>query len=232
MHMAIGVYLGMPILWHALRWLRGPSRRTYRVVLAVALAWFGLCIPTVQQLVRALGIPLVVSPMLDMNIFGASVWGGSVWMIYLVVGLATRKGVFNRIRSRNLLLFLVVGLIGCAAIEYLSRQNGSHSMAYGSILVACPAICFFVLAIRAESVLQRLPNASSMMLQSVSEWSFSIYMIHIWVGNVIWPVISQIPVGPLALLTVNVAATGMLSYSIARVIGLAPKARRWLLLVK
>ena len=105
-------------------------------------------------------------------------------------------------------------------------------MAYGSILVACPAICFFVLAIRAESVLQRLPNSSSMMLQSVSEWSFSIYMIHIWVGNVIWPVISQIPVGPLALLTVNVAATGMLSYSIARVIGLAPKARRWLLLVK
>ena len=232
MQMAIGVYLGMPILWHALQWLRDPSRLTYRVVLAVVLAWFGFGIPTVQQLVRALDIPLVVSPILDMNIFGASVWGGSVWMIYLIVGLAARKGAFDHIRSRSLLLLLPISLIGCAAIEFLSRQNGSHSMAYGSVLVACPAISLFILVMRTESMLQRLADASSMMLQEASEWSFSIYMIHIWVGNAIWPILSQVPLRPLALLAVNVVVVSVLSYGVARIIGLVPMARRWLLLMK
>lgn len=232
MQMIVGVYLGLPIVHLVLRWLETPERRPYRVVLGAALLWLGIGIPTIQQLLRAIGLGIEVSPALSLNIFGADVWGGSVWMVYLVVGGAVRRGAFRRVGTCALAATLGAGVACCCAVIYLELLNSDATMAYGSAFVVVPSVCAFVLIGRAEPLLQGMGDAAAESVRQVAKYTFGVYMIHSWVNAAFGFVAQAACSDPAPQLALRLAFVGAASFAVVRVVGLIPVARRWLLLVK
>lgn len=230
MHMILAAYLGMPILSVAFRWLQDEARAAYGRVLLVALLWFGLGIPTLQQLLGAVGSGIALKPVVDMNLFGASVWGGSVWVIYFIVGLFIRQGKFEGLSTRKVLFALVVTLALCTAISQSQIMHEKSSVAYGSLFVAVPASCLFILVDRKEEWLASMPDTIIHVFTSLASWSFSIYMIHVWVLNAANPLLNALGASAIAVFAVDVVGVGIISYLIARILGFSKLLRKWLLL--
>ena len=230
MHMVLAAYLGMPILSAVLRWLQDDSRAGYRRVLMVALLWFGLGIPTLQQILRAIGSDISIKPVVDMNLFGASVWGGSVWAVYFILGLLIRRGKFDGVSTRMTLVTLLTSLVLCGVICQSQMMNESYSIAYGSLFVATPAVCLFILVDRAETWFSKKPDIFVHAVMSIASSSFSIYMIHVWVLNAANPLLNSMGVGAAVIFAFDIVGVGIISYFIARVLGLSKVLRKWLLL--
>lgn len=89
--MIFAVYLGLPLLSQILKFITRPNSRIYAWILLATLLFFGLLIPTAKQVFAAAGVHVTLSSVIQMNIFGASVWGDSVWMVYLILGWVVHK---------------------------------------------------------------------------------------------------------------------------------------------
>lgn len=76
MPMIIGLYLGIPIISMLLKRVTATEQRVYAVILLLLLIYFGTAIPTLQQLNNSFTLDINIHNVLQMNIFGASVWGG------------------------------------------------------------------------------------------------------------------------------------------------------------
>ena len=82
MPMIIGLYLGIPIISMLLKRVTATEQRVYAVILLLLLIYFGTAIPTLQQLNNSFTLDINTHNVLQMNIFGASVWGGGQYGHY------------------------------------------------------------------------------------------------------------------------------------------------------
>lgn len=176
--MTIALYLGMPILSVACHHI--PSK-TYRKILLIALFLSGTLIPSVAPIVSLTGHTPSIHSVLRMNIFGASVWGESVWMIYLLSGYAIYKGFLKKIKTYKL---IVLGVILPFFCMYVIELTGHSVQNYDFLLVVILSISTFEILTRTESIFSR-HNRIRAIIVKVSNFSFAVYMMHIFVGGAI-----------------------------------------------
>ena len=176
--MTIALYLGMPILSIAFHQIR---ESVYRKIIAAALLFSGTLIPSVAPILSLFGKKTAIHSVLRMNVFGASVWGESVWMIYLLAGYYISQKRLKKITSLKLgLMGVLVPIIIMYCIE-LTKHTVQH---YDFLLVVVLSISVFELLTRTEDFLQNHPTGYSL-IEKISEVSFAIYMMHVYVCGAI-----------------------------------------------
>lgn len=232
MQMIFGLYLGIPILARVMRWLR--DRSPYQTVLLVALIYFGTAVPTLSLILSAMDSPVSLVGALDVSIFGSNVWGGSVWLIYLIAGYLIKQINPKDIGGGRLCAALVCPLCINAAIYVFANRyhQVGLDMSYGSIFTVVASVALFLLIRRAAANRMSTGAALTTAVSSLSRYSFAIYMIHLWVYSLLTPLVYGAVGMNAPGLVLLVLSTGAISYFIARLIALSPLARRWLLLVK
>lgn len=174
--MTIALYLGMPLLAIA---YHNISSITYQKVLLAALVLSGTLIPSVAPVLTLIGHHADIHSVLRMNIFGASVWGESVWMIYLLAGYAISKGCMKQIKTTSLMLF---GMIIPFGIMYAIEFTGTTVQHYDFALVVVLAIASFEVLTRTEGWLNQYERMRNLTIK-ISTFSFSVYMMHIFIGG-------------------------------------------------
>lgn len=176
--MTIALYLGMPILSIAFHQIHVSA---YRKIIAVALLFSGTLIPSVAPILSLFGKKLEIHSVLRMNIFGASVWGESVWMIYLLAGYYISQRGLKKISSMKLGLLGVGVPFGVMYFIEMTKHSVQH---YDFVLVVVLSISVFELLTRTETFLQKHPVGYSL-IEKISEISFAIYMMHVYVCGAI-----------------------------------------------
>lgn len=190
--MTIALYLGMPILSIAFHRITLGS---YQKILCVALLLSGTLIPSIAPLVSLFGHNPSIHSVLRMNIFGASVWGESVWMIYQLSGYAISKGKLKCIKTSML---SVLGILLPISIMYIIEHSGHTVQHYDFILVVLLSISTFEILTRGEQILQNHSILQSF-ITAISKISFGVYMMHIFVGGAIFQFLKStgmdVPIG-------------------------------------
>lgn len=174
--------------------------------------------------------------MLNLNIFGSNVWGGSVWAIYLVLGFLMKKMTFGRIPSSVLLIIFLGSFCASSFLRYLEFcRTGTASAAYGSGFVIIPAFSLFLFLLRFRGKIDKVPHIVVVFFTNISLYAFSIYMIHIWVKDVLQKcfITYNVDIYNTGLFYVpTIVLTILISLGIALAISRVTFLRKWLLLVK
>lgn len=157
MPMIIGLYLGIPIISMLLKRVTATRQRVYAVILLLLLIYFGTAIPTLQQLNNSFNIDINIHNVLQMNIFGASVWGGAVWTLLLVIGYLI-KIHHALVPTTITIAALCLSLTALFFLVEKAVANNAYSMEYGSIFTVVASASLFTLIIRYTSSIQHYSN--------------------------------------------------------------------------
>lgn len=227
MPMIVGLYLGLPIF--AVLVQKGNA---YVRIILGCIVYFGVVVCTIQQIFKSFNIRESIKPILEMNIFGSSVWGGSIWMLYLFIGYLFHKDVFSKLKLSALIIIFVVSLSANAFLIYRQISKENAQQFYGSLFVLLSA-CSFVLILRKLCEGLNEIDWFVNLFQKLSELSFSVYLIHIFLIPVYRSyanlLISNSPkLGYLIVL----AITTITSFFIGYMLSFIPVFKRWGLLIK
>lgn len=234
--MTIALYLGIPILSTACHKI---TSRTYRMILLIALVLSGTLIPSVAPIASLTGHTPSIHSVLRMNIFGASVWGESVWMIYLLSGCAISKGLLKQIKTPLITLFGIITPLGIMVAIECTEHSVQH---YDFILVVLLSISTFELLTRTEKILLNHEKLRNLMV-GISKFSFAIYMMHIFVGGAICRILEYVgtnrPIGkPFSWITsiiayaVFITAIILIIWFLVKMLSKNKFLRRYMLLIK
>ena len=184
--MIIAVYLGMPLLATAYRRISSPM---YIQIVFVALLLCGVVIPSVDIFYAYAGTSLNIHSVLKMNVFGATVWGESVWMIYLFAGYAVYKGKLKRFSAKRLMVagVLMPLFLICIMTYICGVVEGNH---HSFILLVLLSVSAFELLTRTEDFLKNHAYCKKI-VHTVSNISFTIYMLHILVSGTLYYLLSK-----------------------------------------
>lgn len=208
MPMILGLYLFIPLMANA---LRSVSFSTLRFPLGVAIIF--LFIPPVASVVvQASGgdpVQSILSP-------GFS---GGVYGMYMILGLAVKRGVFKNVPS-PILIALFAGFTASVVFEQIQAYASGvrYNVWYTDGLLLSASLCLFVLLSR----MHRAPDIS--WIRSLSKYSFAIYLVHFPVKMMAYPLIDSIfvfsgsgPVKILILTIVVLAISWFLSWVINKI---------------
>lgn len=227
MPLIVGLYLGLPLF--AMLVQKGGM---YTHIIIACIVYFGLFVCTLQQIFTSFGNWGNIKPILEMNLFGSSVWGGSIWMLYLYIGYLFHKGAFS---NMPLLLLIVIFLLSLFANAFLIHRQISVENAqpfYGALFFLLSA-CSFVLIVR--GLIKRLKYISSFhtFFQKLSQLSFAVYLIHIWLIPVYRSYVNDvIPSSPKLGYFLVLVFTVISSYCIGYILSFIPLFKRYGLLIK
>lgn len=231
--MIIGLYLGLPIVSHMVQWLNEYNAREYTGILLGGIIFFGTLVPTLGELLSFVSPQHVVSSQLNLNIFGASVWGDSVWILFLIAGYAVKKKVFQMVPTWCLTVIAGVSIFLLALFHYFAQVRGlAWDTYYANIFLVIASVAFFVVGQRVF-VFDDTSSAFGLITTSISKYSFAIYMIHFWVLEAYVMMIrvmglrQNIGIFIAALLICLVG-----SYLVARILSFIGPLRHWMLLIK
>lgn len=181
--MVFGLYLGIPLISRALKWLTSREVRPYTVIFGCVLVYFGVVIPTVVEICPIFGWPISIKASLEFGVFGVNdELGRSLWPLYLVAGYVVRRkchtgGSKPVICSLILFSLSFIGLICMRSQAYAAGVNFNPSN-YANALLLVSSISLIVFFVSIEDAASRLPSIVKRILQTVSESSFGVYMIH------------------------------------------------------
>lgn len=229
------VIIGNGVLW----------RSTYiilAIVLVVAFAGegglvFGTFIPSAKTFLGIFGHGGSIHPVIEMNVFGASVWGYSVWMLYLVAGALIADGKLRSVPQRRLaLLGIACPFTACTVAQFLAPRVSLMDYSFvGTVVIA---ISLFELMDRGNSVASRLNNRIISIGCLLSRLSFSVYMLHLFVFGALChtdvvPLIAALPsvlrlIAYLFLVVVVLLGSSLIGLVLSRIKPIG----KWLLLVK
>lgn len=231
MHTIIGLYIGIPILAVIINRVAcaGACFRRYAAgVLAIGAVY--ICVlPVINQILAALRIKHNVSATLVLSLIG-----GSVWVLYLLLGYCIRCGVFDKVSTGAFVCTLLLSFMLKTALYSAMLQNGVALFSeYESLLTVLAAFCVFVLVYRAESCFQDSP-ALLQITRFISTWSFGVYALHAILLRLDskLSIIERIVGGGnlmLRILVLYVIVFG-LSLIVVRLLGCIQPIRKWLLL--
>lgn len=182
--MMLGLYLGLPIVSHIVRFFSKDSMRSYGKLLLACVIFFGTLVPSINS-VSSLISSFRFHSVITMNIFGASVWGASVWVLYLLAGFWLRRGGLAKVPVLLLFLALLVGIVADSVTKvFLLNRNMGVGVDYSYVFLFISVLAFFELLNRSASFWNGR-NVVSSFFSTLSKASFGIYVLHIWVGQVL-----------------------------------------------
>ncbi|OZG61777.1 acyltransferase [Bifidobacterium lemurum] len=232
--MIIGVYLGLPIVSHTIQWLGMHHARTYSLTLLGCAAFFGTIVPTLSELFSFIMPQHIISSQLNMNIFGADVWGNSVWILFLLAGYAVKKGIFSKVNTWAATAVAIVSAVFLVLFHHFALASGlAWDPYYANLFLVITAISSFVVGQRIFTL--RFAHARFLVTVTtfISTYSFSVYMLHFWILTVC-----------VACLQSFNMSTGFISFAIivciclvgslavARILAYLRPLQRWMLLIK
>lgn len=238
--MCIGLYLGMPIISRLFCWASEKRNNIYLTILIISLLYFGTLVPTLSGYASSLNMLSPVTPVISLNIFNVTVWGDSVWMIYLAAGFAIKRGWLSKLSTQKLTIcFVFVILLMIISKTALQSLGGG----YANFFVCSSGILLFALLDRLEPRLEDSSSKIRAIWNSLAHYSFPIYMIHLWVTGGLGALlavsgVSQeqiVELAPLVALLVClllIIIIMLVSSLVAKILSRVPLARRWLLLWK
>lgn len=190
--MMIGLYLGLPIVASLVRYFSREALRIYGGILVAAAIYFGVFVPTLGRVMIALGHPIPMHSVLNLNIFGASVWGESVWIVYLLCGYALRHEMLKRFSSLLLIAIGLVSFVAEVALKWALQERGDGvHVEYSSFAVVVCALILFELFRRIPA----RPEGGNLLSRTAS-WlsltSFGIYMLHAWMATALLALLHHI----------------------------------------
>lgn len=237
------LYLGMPLVSRFLDFLISQGNRVYLGILLFCLIVFGTLVPSFQQVLEMLhpllGINSTVTSEMQMNVFGTGAWGGSVWMLYLIIGY-----VFNRfsheirkIPTPVFVLTFIVPYLLLVAFRYVAWNHRVYSEftdPYSNcLLVICSASAFVIL--------HRICNAKAvngkfaLFIEQLSKISFGVYVIHPWITYLCQHYVTSMATntaGQWAAFLISLVISYVGSALIVQLIQYVKPLRKWLFLMK
>nr|WP_274608039.1 acyltransferase [Bifidobacterium simiiventris] len=227
MPMIIGLYLGLPIFASLVQ-----KNDLYTRLILFCITYFSLIVCTLQQVFKSFEVRQDIKSVLEMNIFGASVWGGSIWMVYLFIGYKIHETFLSEIRIPYLLIVFFLSLFGNIGLTYLQLKRGSAQQFYGSMFVLLPA-CALVLILRKLLSSLILPDRICVFFRYLSQLSFSVYLIHILIIPIVEShVYSLLPRMFRLRYCIVVLLVILISFFIGWILSYIPGFKRYALLIK
>lgn len=234
--MIFGVYLGLPLLANLLSYLSDPARRTYALIVAAAIAYFAIVIPTVTEVSAILGHPVGIRASLEFGVFGPNdELGRSLWPLYLAAGYRLKRA-----RPHGVRWVLPAIAVCCASFALLCMMRsrafdagvGFNPSNYANGLVAVCSISLLTFLVSLEDLLAKLPRVLTGFVAIISRCSFGIYMIHF---TVLGQILSHLPwaldKGCVSFLALEASVLALSAIPIA-ILSLIPGINRYVLLVK
>ena len=242
MPMMIALYLGIPIIANVLQSFSEKNCKYIRILMAAGL-FFGTVVPSISDFANALGHSLDIHSVLNINIFGASVWGNSVWVVYLVLGYGIKQRWFDRIPSACILAGIGLSAVIYCIFDYRTIVKGAATISrYSNAVVVLLAAGIFIMLTRSNKVAVKLPKQMIRVFDTVSRYSFSIYMLHLFMMNILVNVFIRRYSPPIGdsfnsilhnlVYFVFVAAAMILAMITAWCLSRIPGAKKWVLLLK
>lgn len=232
--MILGVYLGLPLVTFLLRGFeesKNSGWRFYTIIIVSCFIFFGTIVPTLAQLLQAIAPQYAIESTLNMNIFGADVWGNSVWMLYLVVGYSIKKGYWNKIRSS---ILLIVFLASCFLLylyhDFLMKNGMAWDPSYSNVFLVILTSTLFAIMYR-HCEFEHLGKTAADCISAVSHYSFAMYMLHYWILEVCLLFVAYIGHRTIYFVFSSIICF-LVSLLVGRLLALIPPARKWLLLIK
>lgn len=228
--MIIGLYLGIPIVSHTIQWIKNNSIHEYAIMLIILLIAFGTLIPTISQITTIFSPQLnPIDGVLTLNIFGANVWGNSVWILFLITGYVIKKKYLEIPNVATACIALLSGIC-LAFFHYIAAQHGlAWDTYYANILLVLFSISLFSFIEKVFTNHGTTPI--NQIIYITARYSFSIYMIHFWIIDIY---ISLIPnninmiIDFVSCFVLCIAASTLIAYLTSRIV----LCRKWLLLIK
>lgn len=180
--MMLGLYLGLPIVSHIIQFFSKDGTRPYGKLLLACVIFFGTIVPTINSL-SVLSSDLRFHSVINMNIFGTSVWGASVWIVYLLAGLWIRQGSLAKVPVSLLIFVLLVGIAADSATKaFLLKHNMGASVDYSYFFLLISVLALFELLNRSSSFWNGR-NVGDRFFATLARASFGMYMVHVWIGQ-------------------------------------------------
>lgn len=243
MPMILGIYAGIPIIsWVCKHFYE--EKNNYCILILMLMIYFGTVVPTVTYVLDYLNFAVDIHSVLNMNIFGATVWGDSVWVLYCFLGFMVKKGFFERIKTRYL---IAIGLVAAFILFYTEYDvvfegNSNSLVRYASVFTVILTLSVFIMLMRMNRIFESIPVYVQKIITFVGTYSFSVYMIHLFVLSTFINAFLRhysLPVGdsfPAPVLVIGylffVEVVVILSAASAWVCGHNKMIRKWLLLIK
>lgn len=234
--MTIALYLGLPIVSIAGKRLAKNSP-DYAKTLFLLLVIFGTVVPSAKTALGYFGHGDAIHSVLIMNIFGASVWGDSVWLLYLIIGALIAKERLRLVTTKNLLLFgIVIPIVTSIAIQYLFPDVTLTS--YSFIGTVVPSAALFEFLDRHNADVCKLGQLFPACIRFLSKLSFSVYMLHLFVFGWLYHAGLVVSILAFPMATVVPAyllftlALMFLSAGLGRLLGTLQPVAKWMLLLK
>ena len=245
MPMIIGLYVGMPLISWLCTHHMEKSWSGYGLLIVALMVYFGTVVPTFSAAMDYCGHPVTIHSVLNLNIFGASVWGESVWVLYCVAGYLIRIGFFDRFKTISVaILGFAVPLAMMICTENAAVLKGIKGLCmYASLFNVVLSVSIVILALRVSKLIDRLPEIAKRFITFIGRYTFSVYMIHLFVigawFNVLFQPRHDLPAGDsfsdpiqIAIYIIYIILVVIISAIVAWILGRNKWIRKWLLLIK
>lgn len=232
--MIIGIYLGLPIVAGLVQWLAENSVRAYALTLLCCVLFFGSLVPTLSETLSIAVPGHSVSSQLNMNIFGAAVWGNSVWVLFLIAGYAVKKGMFSGVRTWVAVIVAIISSSLLILFHYIASDKGlAWDPYYPNALLVIMSVSFFVVAQRVFTLNYAHTSSLVTIVTTISKYSFSVYMLHRWILVVCISIMKEIGfvIGLFPFITITLVCL-LASLLVTRILGFIGPLREWMLLIK
>lgn len=234
--MIFGIYLGLPLLANLICYLSEPPRRIYALIVAAAIVYFAIVIPTFTEISSILGHPVGIRASLEFGVFGPNdELGRSLWPLYLAAGYCLKRA-----RPHGVRWVLPAIAVCCASFALLCMMRtrafdvgvGFNPSNYANGLVAVCSLSLLAFLVSLEDLLAKLPRVLTGFVANISRCSFGIYMIHF---TVLGQILSHLPwaldKGCVSFLALEASVLALSAIPIA-ILSLIPGINRYVLLVK
>lgn len=182
--MIFGLYLGIPLTSYLLHHFLAMKSHAYLYILMGCLLLTGTLIPTTNYVRMIMSGRSGLSSVLEMNIFGVNAWGGSVWMLYLLIGFGIQhfsSQLDKRLSTPWCLTGFVFSFFALLLFHLWARSRRvDESFFYTNVLVIVCSTFLFLALHKLNGLLTGLPRLSYC-LARVSKLSFGVYMLHFWI---------------------------------------------------
>ncbi|MBF9691090.1 acyltransferase [Bifidobacterium dentium] len=232
--MIIGIYLGLPIVSHLIAWICEQRVREYGWLLLTAAIYFGTIIPTISELLNVFHREYAVESVLNLNIFGADVWGDSVWIVYLLLGYCVKAKVFGRIPTWAACVAAVTSAVALTTFHWWALLQGiDWDPYYANIFLVVCSVSLFTLLEKLIRGAMNENNPAIRITNWISRYSFAIYMLHFQVQKICMKYLISLFGGNQMLRFIAIYLLCFFgALVIARLLYMIRPLRKWMLLVK
>lgn len=214
--MILGLYLLLPLISNG---LRSIDCKLLWLPLGV-LGSYAFIFPFVKVIASTLGTS-------NLSLQFSLGFSGGVYGLYMLAGYLIKKGSFNQISTRILIVVAAISFVLNVAFQLWAYSNQyTYNVWYDCPFLLVLAVCLFELMSRIKTV----PFCKA--VHFLSYYSFPVYLLHNMIRIIILPVFEESGWLKPLLVVLLFAVTTVLSYPLSWAVSKIPKVGKYILYLK